>query len=103
MYRSPARCDSVAMTAIRSFPPAAHQLRELDRRSNHGIDVALLWDERDNRVVVAVSDARAGTAFEIELRAGDEPLDVFHHPYAYAAWRGIDTTWPALEALPWAA
>jgi hypothetical protein len=78
-------------------------LRELDRRSNDRIDVALLWHERDDRVVVAVTDAKTGARFEIEVHDGEQALDVFHHPYAYAAWRGIDTRMPNDEALPRAA
>jgi hypothetical protein len=80
---------------------SAPELRELDRRSNHGIEVALLWRKLDDRLIVTLSDARTGSAFEILVRDGERPLDVFHHPYAYAAQRRIDTT--AGETLPWAA
>jgi hypothetical protein len=66
-------------------------LQELDHRSNDGIAVSLLWRERDNRVLVALADSRTGVSFEILVADGERPLDVFHHPYAYAAWRGIDT------------
>jgi hypothetical protein len=66
-------------------------LRELDRRSNDRMEVALLWSERDDRVVVAVADEKTGVRFQIEVHDGEHALDVFHHPYAYAAWRGIDT------------
>jgi hypothetical protein len=62
-------------------------MRELDHRSNDGIDVSLLWNERDDRVTVAVFDARTGDAFEVDV-AGHEAHDAFHHPYAYAAFRG---------------
>jgi hypothetical protein len=57
--------------------------RELDRRSNDGIDVALLWNPRTNRLVVTVADDRRGDSFEIDVDAADA-LDVFHHPFAYA-------------------
>ena len=30
-------------------------------------------------------------AFTVEVRDGERALDVFHHPYAYAALRGIET------------
>jgi hypothetical protein len=40
---------------------------------------------------VAVTDTKSGEAFELPLRDGERALDVFHHPYAYAArprhWR----------------
>ncbi len=57
-------------------------LRELDRRSNDGIDVALLWNPRTNRLLVTVADARRGDAFEVKVDAADA-LDAFRHPYAY--------------------
>jgi hypothetical protein len=71
-------------------------MRELHSRVNDGIRVALLWSETDGRVAVSVDDARTGEAFAVEVRSHDRALDVFHHPYAYAAWRGIDTR--ALQA-----
>jgi len=78
-------------------------LRELDRRNNDRIDVALLWNERDDRVLVVVADERSGARFEIEVRDGERALDVFHHPFAYAALRGIDTHTTALVHRPTAA
>jgi hypothetical protein len=64
-------------------------LRELDHRAAYGIEVTLLWDESDDRVLVAVSDAKTGAAFELEVQPHERAMDVFHHPYAYAASRGI--------------
>jgi hypothetical protein len=67
--------------------------RELAHRSSDGLDVSLLWRPRDNRVTVCVLDSRTGDSFE--LTAGDDrPLDVFYHPYAYAAHRGIEYSLP---------
>jgi hypothetical protein len=60
-------------------------IRELDHRRNDGIDVRLLWNQSDDRVMVAVSDAKTGDAFEIEV-AADDARDAFHHPYAHAAY-----------------
>jgi hypothetical protein len=68
-------------------------IRELDCRISDGIEVRLLWRPHDEVVLVAVSDARTEEAFAIEVRDGENPLDVFHHPYAYAASR------PKLEAI----
>jgi hypothetical protein len=68
-----------------------HLIRELDTRESDGIEVRMLWRAHDDRVLVAVNDARTGEAFSVEVRAGERALDVFHHPYAYAAARGIDT------------
>jgi hypothetical protein len=59
--------------------------RELDSRTNDGIQVRLLWYPNDNHVSVTVIDTRGGEAFNLEIRDGQRPLDVFRHPYAYAA------------------
>jgi hypothetical protein len=70
---------------------AARPIRELDRRTSDGIDVRLLWNQTDNRVLVAVVDAKTGDAFEIAAERGDS-LAAFHHPYAYAASRPMSRT-----------
>lgn len=59
--------------------------RELDSRISDGIHVQLLWYPHDGHVSVAVSDSKTGRTFELDVRHGDRALDVFHHPYAYAA------------------
>lgn len=64
-----------------------HTMRELDSRSADGLQVRLLWSETDDRVMVAVADSKSGDDFSIDVRDGDNALDVFQHPYAYAAWR----------------
>jgi hypothetical protein len=61
---------------------------ELDHRENDGIEVTLLWNRDDDSLTVFVFDARAGEAFELAV-TGENALDVFHHPYAHAAYRGI--------------
>lgn len=58
-------------------------IRELDRRSNDGIDVTLLWNPRTNQIFVAVADERDGESFELEVDPANA-LDAFRHPYAYA-------------------
>jgi len=68
---------------------AQHLMRELDHRSSDGIDVRLLWCARDDRLMVAVSDAKTGEAFSVEVRDRARALEVFHHPFAYAARRGV--------------
>jgi len=65
--------------------PITHMARELDRRTGDGIEVRLLWCQDDGRVTVAVVDTKTGVAFELPVRGGERALDVFHHPYAYAA------------------
>jgi len=69
----------------RSAP--AGTTRELDRRHSDGIDVRLLWNQTDDLVVVAVTDAKSGDAFAIPV-APDKALTAFHHPYAYATSMG---------------
>jgi hypothetical protein len=60
--------------------------RELDHRTNDGIDVKLLWNARTNNVFVAVEDHKSGETFELDVRAGDAYV-AFHHPYAYRSFR----------------
>jgi hypothetical protein len=64
-------------------------LRELDHRVNDGIDVWLLWRSTDDRLLVAVADARQGEGFMIDVEDGESALDVFHHPYAYRRYATI--------------
>ena len=52
---------------------------------------ACLWSEDDGRVAVIVADAETGDRFAVAVRPRDHALDVFLHPYAYAASRRIDT------------
>jgi len=66
-------------------------MRELHSRVNEGVHIRLLWCENDGRLAVAVTDTRSCEAFSIEIRDGEDALDVFHHPFAYAAWHGIKT------------
>ena len=61
-------------------------IRELDRRTGDGLEVRLLWRPHDNAVLVAVADSR-GEDFTIEVQEGEQPMHVFHHPFAYAANR----------------
>jgi hypothetical protein len=67
-----------------------HTTRELDSRTSDGIHVRLLWSEHDEHVTVAVADSKTGDAFVVEVLAGERAMDVFHHPYAYAAFHEVD-------------
>jgi hypothetical protein len=69
---------------ITTPPPT---MRELHSRTGDGIHVRLWWSEHDGSVLVTVVDTKDGEDFTVEVREGDRPLDVFHHPYAYAAGR----------------
>jgi len=61
--------------------------KELAHRRNDGLDVRLLWEPESDRVSVSLMDARTGDGFEVTVAPGERPLDVFHHPFAYAAVR----------------
>ena len=43
-------------------------MRELHSRINDGIHVRLLWRKDDDRVVVAVDDARTGDSFVLDVK-----------------------------------
>ena len=75
-----------------AYPDASGpaSLRELDSRVSDGIQVDLMWCERTGRAWVVVTDSRTGEAFSLPVRDGERPLDVFHHPYAYAASHGVN-------------
>lgn len=58
--------------------------QELAHRRNDGIDVSLLWRKQTGELTVSVCDERTGNVFELRARP-ENALDVFNHPYAYAA------------------
>jgi hypothetical protein len=62
--------------------------RELAQRENDGVEVVLFWHKVTSELTVCVSDVRSGAYFELAT-APEDALDVFHHPYAYAAFRGV--------------
>jgi hypothetical protein len=77
---------------------------ELASRETNGITVRLLWSRSTNLVTVTVDDAANDDYFELILDEHDRALDVFHHPFAHAAARGLDfEEGRALEVLPDAA
>jgi hypothetical protein len=73
--------------------------RELDFRTNDGVEVALLWLEGDERLIVEVIDTKVADAFRFDVSA-TEAFDAFHHPYAYAAFRGVEYVAPHLQIKP---
>ena len=66
---------------------------ELASRENNGISVKLFWSRATNLATVAVSDHANDDYFELVLHEDESPLDVFHHPFAHAAARGVDYRW----------
>lgn len=71
--------EIVHLSAMTIFAPT-----ELHHRSADGIEVSLLWSRETNALTVAVEDSRSGEIFELSAPA-DKALDVFEHPFAYAA------------------
>jgi len=63
---------------------------ELASRETNGVTVRLFWTRSTSLVTVAVDDAANDDYFEIILGEDDQALDVFHHPFAHAAARGVD-------------
>jgi hypothetical protein len=74
---------------------------ELASRENNGITVRLLWSRASGLVTVTVADAANDAYFELVLDDDEQALDVFHHPFAHAAARGLDlsTRRPDLEVM----
>jgi hypothetical protein len=72
--------------------PTADETRqmELASRESSGITVRLLWSRSTNVVTIAVADPANDDFFELVLDKDERALDVFHHPYAHAATRGLE-------------
>jgi hypothetical protein len=64
--------------------------RELDHRNADGVAVTLLWHPTGDFLSVVVSDDRISQTFELVLDDRDNAMDVFNHPYAHAAFRGLE-------------
>ena len=62
--------------------------RELAHRLSDGVEIVLFWHKVSNELTVTISDARTGAYFELAA-APHQALDVFDHPYAHAAFRGL--------------
>jgi hypothetical protein len=75
---------------------------ELATRVDYGVRVTLFWNRATDVVSVTVEDHANGVYFELVLADNEPPLEVFHHPYAYAAERGllVDSTMPRPAELP---
>jgi hypothetical protein len=62
---------------------------ELAARESNGLHVRLFWWRPNDRLTVTVDDVANGDSFELLVDQNEQALDVFHHPYAHAASRGI--------------
>ena len=63
---------------------------ELMSRESSGITVRLLWSRATNLMTVAVADAPSDDYFELVLDEHEPALEVFNHPFAHAAARGLE-------------
>ena len=63
---------------------------ELASRESNGITVRLFWSRSTNLVTVAVADAASDDYFELVLDEHEPALEVFNHPFAHAAARGLE-------------
>ena len=68
------------------FHQATDRLQELAFRESDGIEVALLWDSVEDRVLLNVRDSRRGE-WIVRGVAHADALDAFRHPFAYAGRR----------------
>ena len=73
------------------------QIVELDERESNGIRVTLVWHRETETASVLVWDEQSEQSFTLEIRTGDDAYDVFHHPFAYAAFRAVDIVVPVRE------
>ena len=68
----------------------ARERLELAERESDGVAVTLYWTRDTGVLAVTVDDATTGDRFELVVAENERPLDVFHHPFAYARTRGIE-------------
>jgi hypothetical protein len=83
-------------------PATVRDWRELATREGDGLQVVLLWSKSTDRVKVSVLDEKLGEAFDLDI-AGADALSAFHHPFAYAAGRGLcfgDSSCVSLDLQP---
>jgi hypothetical protein len=77
---------------------ATAQIEELASRESAGIHVTLYWSREGNTLSVVVRDNRTGEEFSMAAEPA-EAMDVFRHPFAYAAKRGVASTLSASERI----
>ena len=72
-------------------------MRELHHRRTDGLHVRLLWSETEGELAVSVIDRKTGASFAVGVHDGENAMDVFNHPYAYAAFHGVETVATPIE------
>jgi hypothetical protein len=68
-----------------TFDPNA---KELARRDSAGTHVALLWSRRRHHAAVVLEEDATGELVELDIHEGENPLELYQHPYAYLTTRG---------------
>jgi hypothetical protein len=66
------------------FPQTADSLYELALRESDGIEVALLWNGVEDRLLLSVRDRRTGEWCACGVDGADA-LEAYRHPFAYIA------------------
>jgi hypothetical protein len=72
---------------------------ELAHRESGSTHIALLWSKEDATLTVSVVGSSPDDSFELEVPEATA-LDVFYHPYAYAALRRAASDSPEQEERP---
>ena len=73
-----------------AHPTPEHEIHELEYRAADGVEVALFWVVGTKDLVVVVHDQKSGDVLELAVDECENAYDVFNHPYAYAAARGLE-------------
>jgi hypothetical protein len=74
------------MTRYRlTFDPNPKELARRDTACSH---VVLLWSRRRRRAAVVVDEKATGELVELDVLECENPLELYHHPYAYLSTRG---------------
>lgn len=60
-------------------------IQELATRTVDGLHVRLLWSAVERRAWVSVIDIRRDQTMSVPVHENQNALDVFRHPFAYAA------------------
>jgi hypothetical protein len=71
------------------FSQTSEWLCELAFRESDGIEVTLLWERLEDRVLLSVRDRRTGEWFVRGVDRADA-LEAYRHPFAYVARRDRD-------------
>jgi hypothetical protein len=68
---------------LQRHPEVVRDLVDIATRHGGGIEVALIWNRRDETLVVFAYDAMTKEEVAIPV-TGDEAAEVYRHPFAYA-------------------